>query len=64
MDDVVCFTDGSVKCDEQSGWDYSVRVGRVIVAEKSGAVKLTTSSTSMEIKYITKVLAYLEENAC
>ena len=64
MDDAVCFTDGSVKRGEQSGWAYSVRVGGVTVAEKSGAVELTTSSMSMEIKAITEVLVYLEENAC
>ena len=63
MDDAVCFTDGSVKRGEQSGWAYSVRVGGVMVAEKSGAVELITSSMSMEIKAITEILAYLEENA-
>lgn len=41
-----------------------MRVGGVTVAEKSGAVKITTSSMSMEIKAIAEVLAYLEENAC
>ena len=62
-DDAVCFTDGSVKRGEQSGWAYSVRVGGETVAEKSGAVELTTSSMSMEIKAITEVLAFLEESA-
>jgi len=36
----------------------------VTVAEKTGAVELITSSMSMEIKAITEVLAYLEENVC
>ena len=40
-----------------------MRVGGEIVFEKSGAVELTTSSMSMEIKVITYVLAYLEESA-
>ena len=37
---------------------------RVTVAEKSGAVELTTSSMSIEIKAIKEILAYLEEKAC
>ena len=59
-DDAVIFSDGSVKRGVKSGWAYSVRVDGRIVAEDSGAVEITASSMSMEIKAVTEALLYLE----
>ena len=61
-EDAVCFTDGSVKRGERSGWAYTVRVDGSTVAEKSAAIELTTSSMSMEIKAITELLASLKDS--
>ena len=61
-EDAVCFTDGSVKRGERSGWAYTVRVDGSTVAEKSAAIELTTSSMSMEIKAITELLAFLRDS--
>ena len=40
---VVVFTDGSVLRGVKSGWGFIERVGRVVVAEDSGAFAQTTS---------------------
>ena len=39
---VVVFTDGSVLRGVKSGWGFIERVGRVVVAEDSGAFAQTT----------------------
>ena len=61
-DDAVIFTDGSVKRGVKSGWAYSVRVDGQTVAEDSGAVEITASSMSMEIKAVTEALLYLKNS--
>ena len=61
-DDPVIFTDGSVKSGVKSGWAFSVRVDGQTVAEDSGAVEITASSMSMEIKAITEALLYLKDS--
>ena len=60
-DDAVVFTDGSVQRGVKSGWAFTVRVNGTTVAEKSGAVSITTSSMLMEINAITEALRYLKE---
>ena len=60
-DDAVVFTDGSVQRGVKSGWAFTVRVNGTTVAEKSGAVSITTSSMLMEVKAITEALRYLKE---
>ena len=55
------FTDGSVQRGVKSGWAFTVRVNGTTVAEKSGAVSITTSSMLMEVKAITEALRYLRE---
>ena len=57
----VCFTDGSVKRGERSGWAYTVRVDGLTVAEKSAAIELTTSSMSIEVKAFTEQLVFLRD---
>ena len=49
-EDVIIFTDGSVKRGEKSGWAFTARVNGSNVSEGSGAVDLTTSSMFMEEK--------------
>ena len=61
-DDAVIFSDGSVKRGVKSGWAYSVRVDGRTVAEDSGAVEITASSMSMEIKAVTEALLYLRNS--
>ena len=58
-EDVIIFTDGSVKRGEKSGWAFTARVDGSIVSEGSGAVELTASSMAMEVKAITQALQYL-----
>ena len=57
-EDVIIFTDGSVKRGEK-GWAFTARVNGSIVSEGSGAVELTASSTAMEVKAITEALQFL-----
>ena len=61
-EDAVVFTDGSVQRGVKSGWGFTVRMHGTIVAERSGAVDITTSSMLMEVKAITEALHYLKEN--
>ena len=61
-EDAIIFTDGSVRRGVKSGWAFSVRVSGRVIAEKSGAVELTTSSMAMEVKAVTEALLYLKEN--
>ena len=52
----------SVKRGVKSGWAYSVRVDWQTEAEDSGAVEITASSMSMEIKAVTEALLYLKNS--
>ena len=56
---VVVFTDGSVLRGVKSGWGFIERVGRVVVAEDSGAFAQTTSSMCMEVRALTEALEWL-----
>ena len=58
-EDVIVFTDGSVKRDEKSGWAFTARVNGITVSEGSGAVELTASSMAMEVKAVTEALQFL-----
>ena len=60
-DDVVVFTDGSVKRGIKSGWGFTIRKSGVTQHEASGAIELTTSSMIMEIKAITEALKYRQD---
>ena len=60
-DDVVVFTDGSVKRGIKSGWGFTIRKSGVTQHEASGAIELTTSSMIMEIKAITEALKYMQD---
>ena len=53
---VVVFTDGSVLRGVKSGWGFNERVGRVVVAEDSGAFAQTTSCMCMEVRATTEAL--------
>ena len=59
-DDADLFTNGSVKRGVKSGWAFTVRVKGTTVAEESGAVSITKSSTLvMQLKAISEALCYL-----
>ena len=61
QDDVVVFTDGSVKRGIKSGWGFTIRKSGVTQHEASGAIELTTSSMIMGIKAITEALKYEQD---
>ncbi len=50
IEDVIIFTYGSVKRGVNSGWAFSARVSGNVIAERSGAVDLSTSSMVMNTK--------------
>ena len=58
-EDMIVFTDGSVKRGEKSGWAFTARVNGSTVSEGSGAVEMTASSMAMEVKAITEALQFL-----
>ena len=62
-EDVIVFTDGSVKRNEKSGWAFTARVNGITVSEGSGAVELTASSMAMEVKAVNKALLFLATSA-
>ena len=62
-DDVIVFTDGSVKRGEKSGWAFTARVNGITVSEGSGAVEMTASSMAMEVKAVTEALQFLATSA-
>ena len=62
QEDVVIFTDGSVKRGIKSGWAYTARVNSVTVAEGSGAIDSTATSMAMEVKAVTEALSFLAES--
>ena len=53
--DAFVLTD-SARRGDKSGWDYTVRVNDLFVADGSATVEITTSSMKMEIKDILEVL--------
>ena len=61
-DDVIIFTDGSVKRGEQSGWAFTARINGIAAGEGSGVVETTASSMAMEVKAATEALRFLSEN--
>ena len=61
-DDVIIFTDGSVKRGEKSGWAFTARINGITAGEGSGAVETTASSMAMEVKAATEALRFLSEN--
>ena len=50
-----------MKRGDKSGWAYTVRISGSIVAEKSSALKVTTSSMAMEMKAIIETLILVLE---
>ncbi len=55
-EDVIIFTDGSVKRGVKSGWAFSARVSGNVIAERTGAVDLTTSSMAMGVNAVREAL--------
>ena len=51
-EDVIVFTEGSVKREEKSGWAFTARVNGITVSEGSGADELTAWSMVMEVKAV------------
>ena len=62
-DDIVIYTDGSVVRGSKSGWGFSARIKGRVVAEKSGAYMVTTTSLRMEIEAVTAAVQWLSETS-
>ena len=45
----------------KSGWAFSARVSGNVIAERSGAVDISTSSMGMKMKAVTEALLFLKE---
>ena len=57
--DTEIYTDGSVTRD-RSGWGFTAKQGGRTVHEDSGALGVTTSSLTMDVKAVTHAIQWLD----